>query len=1268
MLKARKNHISPHKMKNTNNVPSQLISLIQQDLAGLDKESKGLSGKILSYVIDGIDESILLVLGGVNNAGEVLHIRSVGGYSGRDEPPSAARRSLFKQIDDLAPEVAYRLARVYHTAWLTHTSLQRRWPHLSPEVEWLEPFICVGLMLQSGWNNMREHQTIWSTGTFARILQAGGHSEAALGELMLSDEPSWGYSYYDSRIFDTIQDQGTYFAKHPAMLAKALSHPKAAHRCHVLEILLKKETALPEETIPVVGELAIGSAKTVRTAAYALLKAQDQNVRTRVSGWLKDKLQNGSATERFNSVGMLILLDGEEAKGFLKEQLEKDKSKKVVAEIQKYLMIQSDSAEDDDSGYKDGLVLPDIQSFSEEYSVSPELEKNLLELVEQYNTEAMDLHTSRWDRTDRRWRQGSRTIQPPIKKGTVQFICKGLANPELVKKRKQPCMNVPDSYLLYGQLGDFVKRHKVPLVPMIRLGFLFGMIMGEDSERYNAYFIQEDIVEWIAWFRDEHDPTLSLLDLAAAFSAAGLSEVWVVKLYLDAGFRSTWNPLSLDEEKIWPLFHRNPVYLEDALGLSEKVLKVSDYWKTDLRHVAFKVLATFPKPSEKFVNLLWDVALGTGKIERPLAQACLVNYPGRDQLIIAALDDGRKEIRTAAARWLGQLEVKEAVGPIKKTLDKEKYDEPKAQMMESLEILGEDIDRFLNRSKLKKEAEKGLSKALHKDIAWFPFDRLPEVHWEKNRQKVAPEIIRWFVVQAQKLKNPEPGPLYRRYFNLMRPDEREKLGSFVLEAWLAHDTVPKYTHEEASELADQSLANIVQHAKQYPEYYQDLDEEQYRKSSLNHYLNECMGSATPSKGILAISAACCGSEIVAPVERYLKQWYGRRMTQCKVLIRMLSWVDHPLAIQLILATATRFRTRGIQKEAAICAELIAERKGWSLDEMADRTIPTAGFDINGFQEIDYGTRKFTARLLVDFSIQLENNKGKTIKNLPPANKAEDEDEVKAAKKEFTAAKKEIKQVLKHQKERLYEAMCTRRSWRFEDWDLYLNNHPIVSRFCRKLVWIALEPKTGEDAEPRFQAFRSTSDRVLTDVDDETVELSPDHSIHIAHQSLFSADEAGAWREHLDDYEIEPLFEQFRESQFELSPEKLACREIKDYEGYLINSFKLRSIMNKLGYTRGMAEDGGWFYTYNKSFPGLQRQAVIEFTGNTLPEENRMVGLMKLYFIEIQEDSQDGYAYSHKPLKLSEIPAVMALECCNDLKTMADEGAGYDAEWQKKTEY
>src|SRR2546427_7931299 len=103
--------------------------------------------------------------------------------------------------------------------------------------------------------------------------------------------------------------------------------------------------------------------------------------------------------------------------------------------------------------------------------------------------------------------------------------------------------------------------------------------------------------------------------------------------------------------------------------------------------------------------------------------------------------------------------------------------------------------------------------------------------------------------------------------------------------------------------------------------------------------------------------------LAAPaVKRYLKEWYGIRGAQCKALIQMLAWVDHPAAIQLLLSVGNRFRTKGIREEAEKYVQLLAERKGWTRDELSDRTIPTAGFDEEGKLEIDYGARKFVATL------------------------------------------------------------------------------------------------------------------------------------------------------------------------------------------------------------------------------------------------------------------------------------------------------------------
>jgi len=100
---------------------------------------------------------------------------------------------------------------------------------------------------------------------------------------------------------------------------------------------------------------------------------------------------------------------------------------------------------------------------------------------------------------------------------------------------------------------------------------------------------------------------------------------------------------------------------------------------------------------------------------------------------------------------------------------------------------------------------------------------------------------------------------------------------------------------------------------------------------------------------------------------------------------------------------------------------------------------------------------------------------------------------------------------------------------------------------------------------------------------------------------------------------------------------------------------------KLGYTRGPAEDGGWFHVYEKRFPTLGLQAVLEFTGNPLPEENRNVALLNLSFASSADNSRG-------KLTLSKVPKVLLSECYNDLRLIAAEGTGYDADWQEKSEY
>jgi hypothetical protein len=169
-------------------------------------------------------------------------------------------------------------------------------------------------------------------------------------------------------------------------------------------------------------------------------------------------------------------------------------------------------------------------------------------------------------------------------------------------------------------------------------------------------------------------------------------------------------------------------------------------------------------------------------------------------------------------------------------------------------------------------------------------------------------------------------------------------------------------------------------------------------------------------------------------------------------------------------------------------------------------------------------------------------------------------------------------------------------------------------------------------------------------------------VRIAHDSVLPPEQVALWQQHLQDYEIAPLFQQLGKGIYALPESQVDATEIKDFEGHLIEAFALRGRSLKLGYTRGAAEDGGWFYTYEKRFPSLGLLAVIEFTGNPLPEESRTVGLRKLSFERLGEQG------ARSQLPLGKMPKVLLSECYNDLRLMAADGTGHDADWEKKTEY
>ena len=739
-----------------------------------------------------------------------------------------------------------------------------------------------------------------------------------------------------------------------------------------------------------------------------------------------------------------------------------------------------------------------------------------------------------------------------------------------------------------------------------------------------------------------------------------------------------------DPRVSWPWFAERPGLLREALGRSDSVVR------------ALEILGAMPRLPVGLSAVVADVAVGDSKVNRPLAQAVLRSHPQVRVLAEQALGERRAEVRASAAAWVGSLGRADSAPVLTAAVRKEKKDVVRAALLAALGECGGDVGEFLSPRALGAEASRGLkSKTPSSLAAWFDFDSLPPVRWADGAGGPAglvdPDIVRWWVVLADRLKDPSGRGIIGLYLSLLETADAAALAGRVVRAWIARDARHPDPEESRAHAqvagrraydgaqrwlarcrADKNWADSLEWA----ETQAAITLEEHVAAAYAEHQRTYVGSAVADKGLLAFAAGMDDGELAGLVRSYMRANPGRR-AQFDALVRALYANGGRQALQVLLSIARRHKMAGVQATAAALVQETASERGWSAEELADRTVPTAGFDGDGLLRLSYGDREFTGRLTPDFKIEVSDETGRTRKSLPPARAGEDAETVKAAKKRLSAARKEAKEVLTLQSERLYEAMCASRTWSAREWGELLADHPLVGRLVTRLIWTAAAPAADStnpakgsdrdatgDADPVAPAdpgtprqtplegetltFRPTEDGELLGADDAVVELEPHAVVSLAHRVRLTDEEAAAWRQHLADYGVEPLFDQLSATAPRVAEGQMKMR---DLQGHMTDTFALRGAAVKRGYKRGEVIVAGFFDTYVKDFAALNLTAVLGFTGACLPEEKIPCATTGLSFTR-----------RGRPVPLDRVPPVLLAECRADYEALAALGP-YDPDWE-----
>jgi hypothetical protein len=1177
-------------------------------LRHLDEAAPGLGERSLGYVLAGRDEFVLDDIARSRDPAQALHAKAVSSFV----PSLDERRAIFSApLPD--PGMYVRLGKVLeaagrqsgHQGSFSDYGVPLWFELLLWEASTLHPRVMGGGVAEE---TFLDHQCAEGA------LSADGAPPDTVLRLALLAAPTFT-QYGATRLIELMPGLRLAVERHPDVAREALASSSAKSRARAATVLRRASCSLSMFLDQVVS-LALDPAKTAREVGEAWLGSE----RDIALPAIRTVLREGEAARRGPAAALLARLGGAGERAFLEERQQTDPAPAVREAIAVALeRLPADVHEPVERGPA-ALTPGPLGALGENARTA------LLALFAAWQKTANQLAAGQTA-------GGQATGVPGA--GDVDEWLGAMQRPDFVR----PKSAVNAFWVLHHEIPEQDRLLAIPgmtLGNVVRMAGLIGLFeRAGDGRRFVGLWLLSLLLKA---YRRASGSSVGLRELAAECVPMGIDPE-----QLGWEMLQEYGPdAAFTDDEAWPYFVDYRTALDIALGL-EPVPATADFLDRLSRSKALAVLATMPRLPDGYQTHLWSFALGSVKAERALARRALAKLPDSGRRVLLALGSRNQVEREAAVEWLAQSGDAAAVPAIRAALAKEKSARLKAAMTSALEALGGGVDDLLDRKSLLAEAERGLAKGVPYDLGWFPFADLPAVHWSDG-EVVEPQVIAWWLVHSRKLGSPEPGPILRRYAAELAVEEARALGRAIVAAWIARDVEP-YPESEARARAALSLQQMLSYGG--PPLTQSQQD-----ALLMRAMVEPRGSATAQKGVLAVASALAGDLATPLVAEYLKTWYGMRPAQCKALLQMLAWVDGQGAIQLLLATATRFRTAGIRQTAETCVRSLAERRGWTLDELADRTVPRADLEGDGSLPLSYGARAFRARLTDELKLVVEDESGKELSALPEPRASDDAEAAANARKQLAACRKQVQALAKQQAARLYEAMCTERGWTAADFRAYLLGHPILSRLCQRVTWSVGQGETGF-------SFRPLGDGTLTDANDAAVELEPSARIQVLHPLCVPPETVAAWTRHLADYEIVPLFDQLGRAPYRLPAELRTATAVGDYRGHMIEAFKLRGRATKLGFQRGANDDGAWFSTYCRLLPRLGIEVVIHFTGNQLPEENRTVALETLAF------RRGGQVRDLLPL--GQVPAVLLSESYNDLRTLAAEGSGYDPDWQSKTQ-
>lgn len=351
-----------------------------------------------------------------------------------------------------------------------------------------------------------------------------------------------------------------------------------------------------------------------------------------------------------------------------------------------------------------------------------------------------------------------------------------------------------------------------------------------------------------------------------------------------------------------------------------------------------------------------------------------------------------------------------------------------------------------------------------------------------------------------------------------------------LPAWLDLATLPTLRLNDGSILPDASRAHVVGMlaASAPDEAYAGLElaKEHLDPESLDELawalFREWSFAGAPSKESWPFTslAHAGGERCVARLAPMVAAWPNDGLAaRAQAGVEILGTIGTDAALVALHRFSQKAKTKGLKTAALEKMEEIAQSRGLTADELADRLVPDVGLDDAGTLELDLGDRVLTVGFDEHLAPFVREPDGARLTAFPKASKQGDPAKYKEAKARFAQLQKDVKEVAKHVLSRMENAMASGRGWPADVAESCFFSHPLMRHLAGRVAWTAWVDGVA------VGSFRIAEDGSPATPSDDAFVLPAKATVTLLHPARASNEEVAELGDRFADYEIVQPFDQ-----------------------------------------------------------------------------------------------------------------------------------------------